>query len=331
MKRLYLHIGQPKTATTTIQSFLANNQQSLMRQGWLYPESIRQHLAHHPLGNFFREKPLYWVKQADPVFNMRMLRAEVDAAGCQNVIMSTETLFFAKDVRKFKDYFDGFEVFPVVFLRRQDHWFESAFREQLKNGAIRPHMPNIVRNVENFLKNVGASLDYSKILRGWSETFSGRVIVIPFEKTGERKPVELKFLEAIGAVNLVDLEPAEAQNESFNRDALTFFSGFSDRPRIGLKYEIFKNVLAQNSSDRPDPPDAEHFCPPALRAGLVAEYDRGNREIARELLGTECLFTSPPPDPSASWTAPSELSSKKAIEIAEFLANGIYGRLAKEK
>lgn len=321
---LFLHIGQPKTATTTIQGFLARNREALMQQGWLYPNSARQHLAHHPLGNFFRDEPLYWVRKADPAYCMRELRKEMDDNDCQNVIMSTETLFFVNNVDKIREYFQDFNVVPIIFLRRQDEWLESAFREQLKNGVIRPD-PN------NFLKHMRSSLDYCAVLHKWREVFPGRFIVLPFEKTSERKPVEKQFLDAIGFRSIGNLSPAVSQNESFSRDALTFFAAFSERPRIGPKHELFKNVLAEYSRRHRDSPERMYFTSPTMRADLAAEYESGNREIALEYLGRDELFTSPLPDASAPWIEPSELSSSKAIEIAEFLANGIYGRLAKEK
>lgn len=37
MKTLYLHIGTPKTATTSIQSFCYQNREILEKQGFYYP------------------------------------------------------------------------------------------------------------------------------------------------------------------------------------------------------------------------------------------------------------------------------------------------------
>ncbi|EHU9320932.1 hypothetical protein KZY28_001262, partial [Campylobacter jejuni] len=36
----YLHIGMPKTGTTSIQTFLTKNKFLLLKQNYLYPESI---------------------------------------------------------------------------------------------------------------------------------------------------------------------------------------------------------------------------------------------------------------------------------------------------
>ncbi|MBC7286398.1 MAG: hypothetical protein H5U12_34440 [Hoeflea sp.] len=94
---------------------------------------------------------------------------------------------------------------------------------------------------------------------------------------------------------------------------------------------MLKNALADYSSLHPDPPDACHFMPPALRANLLADYEEGNRRVAREFLGRETLFAGPPPDPNAPWIAPKSLTTQRAVEIAEFMLDAIFNRLAKEK
>ena len=40
MKTLYLHIGTPKTATSSIQKFLDENKETLEKHGYCFPESV---------------------------------------------------------------------------------------------------------------------------------------------------------------------------------------------------------------------------------------------------------------------------------------------------
>ena len=42
-KKLYIHIGGPKTGTTALQIFLAQNRQALERQGFCYPGNEDAH------------------------------------------------------------------------------------------------------------------------------------------------------------------------------------------------------------------------------------------------------------------------------------------------
>ena len=49
MAKVYLHIGAPKTATSTLQSVLAASYRVLLARGVLYPRMLRHGDAHHTL------------------------------------------------------------------------------------------------------------------------------------------------------------------------------------------------------------------------------------------------------------------------------------------
>lgn len=326
MTRLYLHIGQPKTATTTIQTFLARNRSALLKEGWLYPNALRQYGAHHLLGNFFRDEKLYWVEKADAQQCLSELKAEVAATRCKNVILSTETLYYMPKPSQLADYFKGFDVVPVVFLRRQDEWAESVCRERLKNGVGHG-------NLKSYISHLGKALDYITVLDTWRKAFPAKMLVVPFEKSGSHLPVEELFLETVGADLKGEFERAEVKNETLTRDALAFYANFTEKPRIGEKHDVFKNVLAEYSSLNKDPAEAKQFLSPEMRLELIAKYADGNRRIATEFLGRENgeLFLAPPPKSDEPWVPYTGLTRQKAMEIAEFMANKLYGRLEKEE
>ena len=54
MRTLYVHIGTPKTATTSIQMFCVENQEILNEQGYSYPllDFVYPHVAHRRNGHF---------------------------------------------------------------------------------------------------------------------------------------------------------------------------------------------------------------------------------------------------------------------------------------
>jgi hypothetical protein len=45
----YIHIGPPKTGTSSIQWFLKENRAELLKYGYFVPESETKHGAHHPI------------------------------------------------------------------------------------------------------------------------------------------------------------------------------------------------------------------------------------------------------------------------------------------
>ena len=45
-KTIYLHIGHPKTASSSLQHFLSKNREALEKEGYIYPLFSR-HMANH--------------------------------------------------------------------------------------------------------------------------------------------------------------------------------------------------------------------------------------------------------------------------------------------
>ena len=326
MPRLFLHIDQPKTATTTIQNHLAMNRKALLQDGWLYPNSVRQNIAHHPLVNFLDANPFYWIRTEDPVASHAALMKEIRLTGCDNVIMSTEALFSMRRPEKLVEWFKDFDIHLVVSLRRQDEWIESAYREQMKNGAV-------VVDTATYLQRSRVSLDYVQVLDRWRAVLGeGRIIILPFEKTDSTQPIENVFLDRIGYRSSAPLRSAVVKNESFNRDALAFIAGFAAKPRIGPKFHLFKTILAEYSRLHRDPPELRYVYDPATRAALVTKHATGNDRIAAVFLNLpgSPLFATSVPSPTDPWVPYPGLSATKAVEIAEFLAQGIYAGLTKE-
>jgi len=54
MKELTLHIGLPKTGTTTLQHYLTANSEELQHQGVSYPKAGRNYIAHHNIAHACR-------------------------------------------------------------------------------------------------------------------------------------------------------------------------------------------------------------------------------------------------------------------------------------
>ena len=57
-KRLYLHIGSHKTATTFLQNSFANNPAAMAELGILYPQSGMIYQAHFKLSGELRDRAL---------------------------------------------------------------------------------------------------------------------------------------------------------------------------------------------------------------------------------------------------------------------------------
>jgi hypothetical protein len=120
---LFLHIGMPRTGTTSLQGFLAGRGAVLEAAGYEYPELGRdeQGIAHHTLG---------WdvlAHGAQSRAGSELLERVARANG--NTIVSTETL--SNGLAAAMDVVD---VEVVIVLRRMDQMLASMYLFQVRNG-----------------------------------------------------------------------------------------------------------------------------------------------------------------------------------------------------
>jgi hypothetical protein len=324
MPRLTLHIGQPKSATTTVQTFLAANAALLARQGWLYPQAGRQGVGHHAFAGFFRDTPLDWVEPADPMTVRDALWREVRRSGCTDVILSSEALFYARtDPGRVRAYFEGFDIRIAVSLRRQDEWLESALRDNLKTG----HYPG--GSHADYAIGLTAAIDYALALDRWAAVFGdAAVIVMPFEPTGTADAVAAAFLAALGAPMPPGAVPVPPQNDRLSQEALAFLGLAGPERRILPRHSRWFAILAEWSRMHPDEPEHRYILAPDLRATIMARMGPGNAAVARRFLGRAdgSLFSPPAPDP-APWAPHPGLTPARAAEIGRFLAERLTDAL----
>ncbi len=149
MKTLYLHIGTQKTATTTIQHFLAENDEVLRTKGYAYPmfpelyypywDNTRNGLF---LGHPYFDKNNRRDREKEKQYyerGMELLHEVFEE--CPNVILSEERLwlelFYDKGALMQKILDDGiehgYEIKLIVYLRRQDVFAESYWNQQIKS------------------------------------------------------------------------------------------------------------------------------------------------------------------------------------------------------
>lgn len=195
MTTIYLHIGMPKTGTTSLQHFLKNNQEKLLEEGYLYPKSGRiptadnitvNRLNHHSLASALLRK--YAPKAATPQSaiwegSWESLKIEIEMIKPKNVIISSEhftitsTLeFYNPDIiAMLKKMLEQYEAKIIIYIRRQDEFFRSMYCQEIKT-----HCESGIREFILHFKN---KANYHQILEVWKNEFGLKnVIVRPFEK-----------------------------------------------------------------------------------------------------------------------------------------------------
>ena len=323
--KLLIHSGLPKTGTTTIQLHCALNRQVLARNGWLYPQAGRQWNAHHTFGNFFRSegKKLAWIREADPAKVRRMLERERAESGADNVIISSESLFHINSLRKLAQYFPDYEINMLVYLRRQDEWLESVYRQQLRGGAV-------FTDRHSYLRQVQSSLDYDRVLGEWESVLGvDHICVRSFEpKFFETSLVE-QFMDVLGLTLTADYDEAPRRNDKLNRAAMDFLMKFPNERRISHDYQLLQKELEAWSQGRPDRPEHQTLYPPAERRAIADEHAEGNKRIEdRYFPSGSTLFRAPLPEPNEPWEEYPGLSADEAVDIAHTVWKA---QLAQEK
>ena len=133
---LYLHIGLPRTGTTSLQTVLAQNVQELARAAYLYPEKWRDHegIAHHNLG-------IAVLEGESGSETRRQFLEYVLLNKQQHIVVSTESLSNGLD----RSGFPMLRAFlaackevvsttVVLMLRRIDDAVESMYLHEMKWG-----------------------------------------------------------------------------------------------------------------------------------------------------------------------------------------------------
>lgn len=130
---LYIHLGQHKTGTTSLQRFCTRNRAALARDfGLLYPAPCENSSEgplhrHYSLFPFEQER---WDK----------IRQQVEASGCKKVLLSNEDLSMRGiDDATFKaigERFPGFAVVYIIYVRRIDDSCKAWYMQSVKRDNM---------------------------------------------------------------------------------------------------------------------------------------------------------------------------------------------------
>ena len=185
--KILLHIGQPKTGTSAIQTFLSSNRKALRMAGVLYP-SVRVkglvfHLRNHNrVANALNNMPsVYPHLTASQYFEQFYVEAQ--RIGAERVILSAEN-FFAVDQWRFfanhdersylagyrnklenlSTYLRGHQVDILVYLRSQVEWVSSMIAHLVRYRVGRADLSD--HEIFEFAK---PHLQYTRLLDQWNE------------------------------------------------------------------------------------------------------------------------------------------------------------------
>ena len=243
----YVHIGTEKTGTTSIQYFLAKNDENWLKKGFVYVESIRKNGQHWVLTDLLNIHCLKVKNEQQKLFyqdRMEKLKQEVRENKNKIFIFSSEGLTWALDLTQIKPvkalndllYSLGFsDIKIILYLRNQADLMVSASSENIKS-----HQPFYAANTSpsKFTKTPH-TYDFKNIIQKYGEVFGKENLIVRLFDKNEFKDGDLlkDFVDAIGLKWDDSFIIPENQNETLD------LIGFELGKRINSH---FKNVGERN-------------------------------------------------------------------------------------
>ena len=290
MKKLFLHIGSHKTATTAIQTALFARRDELKQHGlsvFVTPRSRTD--KETSCANSWIDCPSADIRKGVGAYIRDLVGLKERLASLPgDVVLSAENFswLFSKDeidrlAEHVREIFE--EVQIIVYLRRQDRQAISHHQEgaKLLAQAARAYYSGGGRALPSGRDHYDEYLDYHARLRLWGDAFGfDRVTVRLFEpaRLKDGDPV-VDFFECLGV-------PVECKMERVNESY-----GFQ---RTKLGHLLGQYPRGSLTTMLRELPDAGHKLLPS-REDALAFYDRyraSNRELNDlfKLTSTESLF-----------------------------------------
>ena len=218
MRRAFLHIGLPKTATTYLQTILWGSRDAVAAHGLVLPG--RERRDHLWVSRVVREEPTRKRRpDREHEAHARVLADVWAASG--DVLISHE--FFAaaspEQARAFVEALgeDGREVHVLVTGREPLGLFTASWQESLKNRSTTP-LADYGRSESTSPQDIWdwRTLDLALVVERWLEAVpADRLHVLPLDRTADREEIWRRFAGVLG------LDPAVADTSgSFPNESM---------------------------------------------------------------------------------------------------------------
>ncbi|SLN28323.1 hypothetical protein ROJ8625_01193 [Roseivivax jejudonensis] len=310
----------PKCATTTVQDVLAENADWLAEHGvayerhaddWTEGEGNAAVLGSHLLHN--------QQAKARRLLNF-FLRGDGD------VILSSEVLIACARARHFQWFVDevakrGFRLHVIVYLRRQDIWIESDFKQHVKSQNL--WTGTLDDLIESRIER--RTLDYHWVMRNWAR-FVGRenVSVVPLNRGQDPLYPARRFFELLEVPpppdERVSTEPRNVSPPAGLIEAARFVKRAALREGLDAEAATFRvTQFIEDALRKGVVPTRRYLLDADTRRELLSRYERSNARLAREFLdGT------PPFDPfeEEAEAEPGMSLTEEAADLLATLANG---------
>ncbi len=279
---LILHIGTHKTGTSALQDVLVHNAELLDASGVHYIKAgLSGRRAHHNLSwslrGMFDLAPSVWDE----------VRAELGASQSRTNIISSEAFWFTDPALVRAELQSVADVQVVVYLRRQDKYLQSLYKQTVKGGR-RMAFPQ-------WREQFGFRGDYAKVIDQWGAQFGPEAICLrPYERQGKTIDVIEDFISRLGIPELRDRSDYGAlQRQSYHhnrspRAELTELIRAFNQLNLDINYAALAFLVMKKNPEYVRSSDLLNY---EQCCELMAGFDSGNRSLVENFYReSELLF-----------------------------------------
>ncbi len=321
-RKLIAHIGWPKTGTSAVQAFFNANRETLLdKYAILYPNIEGDHFSK---GECFNHRGI-WVNPLDRSAAAFEKIEKADPGLNWKIVLSSESPLRTKYIDTLKAMGEryNYDITILAYLRRQDKWVESAWKQW---GLKLEGVKNIGDFVDDTLRaeprqKYGLFLDYYERLKPWQEAFGKENIIIRvYEKEQLKGGVvdDISTLLGIGDGHAL-VKPGDSNrntNPGLSMEALELLSIsrslFKD-PDDNLPFEF----IYQTFGDRILKSTFDHYSllSPGQRIRILEKFSPQNELVARNYLGRPDgkLFYEKEPSLEDAWEPYPGISAEHTI------------------
>ena len=307
-----IHIGQSKTGTSSIQSFLAKNRQNLKSEGFLFPDVFYNQmplnvLEHNALADALAGYMRY------PNFTVRdyfeQFQRQAKEYDCHTIILSAESFFGAPQIWRVPDedafwkahelkiknlsnFIQGADVQIIVYLRPQSYWFESAISHLVYIEGLLGH--KVYESDEQLFNFLKPHLDYRRIINIWCSAFSQeKISILPFDKEQfKNKNIIDDFCYQLNLPRERFDGLEKNVNEGLDRLYIWLKNELNKKRKSKAKERVIINILNRLNSNLPQ--IEKYKISENLQKNIDQIYTESNKKLCQEFeVFTPNVLTTP--------------------------------------
>lgn len=275
--RLILHVGTPKTGTSSLQVFFKENENALRNnlnisplisvQGGAFSE---RPLSHHVLAWSLSEVPSYYLEEVCSFEDyLSKIRLEVESNDYSTYLVSSEAFYSEKmDFSKVAMLKDIFDVKVICYFRRPDEFVEANYITNIQ-------MPSETAiEIETFANYIEPMLDYDAQAKKWEEVFGeSNFIAVPFDRSAMiDENIISDFFTRIGLPVTSEYQFSDDSNVRLGREAAVLLWNLKKNGVLLEEFEACSKMLVYLGKVCKGLDKNRYFLPPEERERLCFRH-----------------------------------------------------------